>query len=193
VQTRLGGILATRTARGGVDPRRTARNACEEGGDWFMRRVIVVACRRALDGEALAGRLTLRAGRLSQWLLHKSERAACRLGTSGMPPRIWTALDLILATITGLIRDRVLHRADGYERLDRVDLRTWLRYHGARRQTVHSPLARVIYEATFQGFFTERVAAGAALRILLWMALTYKGAMYYKLRGGTGDIINMPL
>ena len=38
-------------------------------------------------------------------------RAVCdRLSRSGFPPRIWTLLDLVLATCRGLCRDRVLFR-----------------------------------------------------------------------------------
>jgi uncharacterized protein with NAD-binding domain and iron-sulfur cluster len=172
--------------------RRTAAPA-GDGGDWFLRRIILPGCRLLLDRERRAGRLVQRLGRLVQRLLHASERPVIRLCRSGIPPRIWTLLDLLLATCRGICRDQVLFRADGYSRLDRAELRAWLRHHGARRSTLSSPFARVIYEATFQGFFTERIAAGVALRILLWMSLTYKGAMYYKMKGGTGDVINLPL
>ena len=187
---RFQGGAASRARRG--DTGRT-RPSSEEGGDWFLRRVLLPAARVLLDNQRWAGRLAQRLGRLVQRLLHSSETVACRLTRSGLPPRVWTVMDLVLATCRGLCRDRVLLRPDGYTRLDRTELRAWLRHHGARRKTLSSPFARVIYEATFQGFFTERIAAGAALRILLWMTLTYKGTMYYKMKGGTGDVINLPL
>lgn len=173
--------------------RPTPATANAPGGDWFLHRIVLPFCRLLLDSQRIGGRVVQSLGRLGQRLLHATEPLARRLGEGGLPPRLWTAVDLVLATCRGLCRDRVLFRSDGYSRLDRVELRAWLRHHGARRQTLASPFARVIYEATFQGFFTERIAAGAALRILLWMTFTYKGTMYYKLRGGTGDVVNLPL
>jgi uncharacterized protein with NAD-binding domain and iron-sulfur cluster len=164
-----------------------------DGGDACLHHLIIPAFRAAMNADRWIGRVVERVTRLVQWTLHRSERLLVWLSPSGFPPRIWTALDLVLATFLGLCRDRVLVRPDGYERLDDVDLRAWLRRHGSREETLDSPLARVVYEATFQGFFTEQVAAGAALRILLWMAFTYKGSMYYRMKGATGDIIDMPL
>ena len=173
--------------------RPSARDVEGNGGDWFVRRVILPGCLVVLDNQHPFGRSVQSLGRAVQRLLHASEHAVLALSPGRFPPRLWTALDLVLATIRGICRDRVLFRQDGYQRLDRVELRAWLRHHGARRHTLHSPLARVVYEATFQGFFTEKVAAGAALRILVWMTFTYKGAMYYKMKGGTGDVLNLPL
>jgi hypothetical protein len=63
---------------------------------------------------------------------------------------------------------------------------------------------RIVYDAAFsypfggrrsgdQERLTEAMAAGAAMRVILWMALSYKGAMYYKMRAGMGDVMHVPL
>ena len=39
----------------------------------------------------------------------------------------------------------------------------------------------------------QQLAAGVATRFMLRMALTYKGAVFYKMRAGMGDVVFAPL
>jgi uncharacterized protein with NAD-binding domain and iron-sulfur cluster len=190
--------------------RERARNVTTnpDGGDWFLRRVIIPGSLAALDRDRLIGWTIRCALAAAHWCVRRfTWILKVALLRRNLPGRIWTASDLVLSTLKGFSDDRILSKPDGYSSLDDLDLREWLGRHGAHEHTLWSPLVRIIYDAAFsypQGGLkvgkrrqteesSESVAAGAALRIILWMAFTYKGAMYYKMRAGMGDVIHTPL
>lgn len=104
-------------------------------------------------------------------------------------------LDFGAATLRGLVRDRAL--LFGLDVLDDWDLRAWLRRHGARPETADAPFIKAWYDLAFayEDGDTSRpnFAAGAALRAILRTALTYKGAIFWKMRAGMGDVVFAPL
>jgi uncharacterized protein with NAD-binding domain and iron-sulfur cluster len=182
-----------------------ARQIRGDGGDWFVRKVAIGGSLALLDLERWPGFINHRLTLAAHWLVRKVGRLArARLVRDTAVGRVWTFLDLVLATWKGLARDRVLSTPDGFSKLDQMDLRVWLKRNGTHWHTRYSPLVRIIYDAAFSypeggkridrgGFMRERMAAGAALRIIMWMAFTYKGAMYFKMRAGMGDVIHTPL
>jgi len=187
--------------RGG---RPRAHQAPGDGGDWFVRKVFIGGSLALLDERRWVGWINQRLTRAAHWVVRKvGPVARARFIRDIVVGRLWTFLDLVLGTWKGLARDRVLFEPDGLKRLDDMDLRVWLKRHGTHWHTRYSPLVRIIYDAAFsypdggkrvdKGFMRERMAAGAALRIIIWMALTYKGAMYFKMRAGMGDVIHTPL
>jgi uncharacterized protein with NAD-binding domain and iron-sulfur cluster len=209
VQYALGRTIG-RSRRLSRQGRRQARETPGDGGDWFVRRVLIPGCLHILDRKNLIGRICLLGARAFHWFVRRSAvlvRADFILAS--LIGRAWTALDLMSATFVGLSEDRVLSTPDGLHRIDALDLREWLAKHGASRHTRRSPLVRIIYDAAFsypeggrqpgpaastkRSSLRQSVAAGAALRIILWMALTYKGAMYFKMKAGMGEIIHVPL
>ena len=111
--------------------------------------------------------------------------------------RVCCGVDMIMALLTGMIEDDVLgsHGFD-FTKIDDYDLREWLGRHGAQDATLESPWVRAIYDAAFSYLSgdpdNQSIAAGAALRALIGMSL-YKGAMYYKMTAGMGDIVFAPL
>ena len=121
----------------------------------------------------------------------------------------WTLADMVLAILIGASEQRVYAGA-GYDAIDGMDFRAWLKRHGAREYTVQSPLVRIIYDAAFsypnggqsakgrtratqRAFLVQSMAAGAALRIIVWMFFTYKGSLFFKMRAGMGEVIHVPL
>ena len=89
---------------------------------------------------------------------------------------------------------------DPWQRLDDEDLRAWLRRHGATDPRVHDCSAvRAFYNLAFaypdgqSGFGRGAVAAGAALRSLLRMGFTYRGAPFWKMAAGMGDTVFAPM
>jgi uncharacterized protein with NAD-binding domain and iron-sulfur cluster len=185
--------------------RKRARQVRGDGGDWFVRRVVIGGCLALLDAQRPLGWVNHQLTRAAHWLVRRTGLLARLRGVrDSFIGRTWTFLDLTLATWKGLSKDRVLFDPDGYKKLDAMDLRTWLKRHGTHWHTRYSPLVRIIYDAAFsypdggkradsRGLMRERMAAGAALRIIMWMAFTYKGAMYFKMRAGMGDVIHTPL
>ena len=84
------------------------------------------------------------------------------------------------------------------ESLDDHDLRGWLRHHGASAATTHASVIRAFYDMTFaypdghSGPDRGAVAAGAALRSMLRILFTYRGAPFWLLRHGMGDTAFAP-
>jgi uncharacterized protein with NAD-binding domain and iron-sulfur cluster len=187
-------------ARSGMQ--RRARDRRSLGGD-RLSRAILASVKHALDGRTLLGKLTLSCTKIAQKSCYPF-----RNRLPGFLARPWTTLDFVQALVRGLIEDRVV-LPGGFESIDKYDLRGWLFRKGAAQETLASPWIRVIYDAAFSypeggvkpsshqcqpgEMEGESVAAGAALRALMLMMLTYKGAFYNKMLAGMGDIIHVPL
>ncbi len=123
------------------------------------------------------------------WLVLKG-----RVDTDLDARKTWVAINLAGSAVVGLIEDDVLHH--GWGALDRWDLREWLARHGANETTTESGPLRGIYDLVF-GFVGGDVrrgnfAAGVAMRGILRMLFTYKGAFMYRMEAGMGDIVATP-
>lgn len=119
-------------------------------------------------------------------------------GTSGPEDELrglQMLLDFAAATLRGLVHDRAL--LFGLDVLDEWDLRAWLARHGARPETLAAPFIKAWYDLAFayeDGDTTRpNFAAGAALRAILRTGFTYKGAVFWKLQAGMGDVVFAPL
>jgi uncharacterized protein with NAD-binding domain and iron-sulfur cluster len=110
--------------------------------------------------------------------------------------RLFTAVDFATSLLTGVVRDGALLEG-GFDRLDRLDFRDWLAKHGASPETLGSSYVLFVYDCAFcyQDGDTDlpRCGAGTAVRTLMRFVLTYKGAFYYKMNGGMGDVFIAPL
>lgn len=111
--------------------------------------------------------------------------------------RLWTIMDLTLATMRGILRHNLTTHPRGFEVIDEYDCREWLMLNGASRQSVESGYLRALYDL---GFAYEdgdperpRLAAGQALRSMLRAFFTYRGAFFWKMQSGMGDIVFAPL
>jgi uncharacterized protein with NAD-binding domain and iron-sulfur cluster len=104
-------------------------------------------------------------------------------------------VELMLAMLRGTVADRLTVR--GYSAVDHLDLRDWLARHGASRRALDSPLVRGHYDLSFAYEDGDparpRFPAGLALHLTMRMFLDYKGAMFWKMRAGMGDIVFAPL
>jgi uncharacterized protein with NAD-binding domain and iron-sulfur cluster len=104
-------------------------------------------------------------------------------------------VELMLTMLRGTVADRLTVR--GYSAVDDLDLRDWLARHGASRTALDSPLVRGHYDLSFayeDGDRTRpRFPAGLALHLTMRMFLDYKGAMFWKMRAGMGDVVFAPL
>jgi uncharacterized protein with NAD-binding domain and iron-sulfur cluster len=109
--------------------------------------------------------------------------------------RLGIVLNLAHATIKGMIVDGVLFF--GFQSIDGVEWRDWMRRHGAKDTTIDSAVVRGIYDYVF-GFFKGRAAfpqieAGTALHGGMRLFFTYKGALFWEMQAGMGDIVFAPL
>lgn len=182
---------------------RERRDQRHLGGD-PLSRALLKSVKSLLDKGSPGGRLLLAGIKLVQRSTARWQRLL-----PGFLKGRWSVFDFLLACVRGLIEDDVLSSPGGFERIDTYDLRGWLFRYGADQETLASPWMRVIYDAAFsypKGGLApaadqcqpgeqpgESVAAGAALRALMLMTLTYKGAFYNKMQAGMGDVIHVPL
>lgn len=94
------------------------------------------------------------------------------------------------------LTSEILEKLD-YDSLDKDDFRKWLKDHGASELTYNSGVVRSFYDLVFgyQNGEIERpsFAAGVALRSMLRIAFDYKGAVFWKMQAGMGDIVFTPL
>ncbi len=109
--------------------------------------------------------------------------------------RLWILMDMGYTMIRGMIDDEVVLR--GFDHIDRWDFIEWLRRHDASELTLRSAPIRGVYDLVFgyESGDTDRpnLAAGTALRGCLRMAFTYKGAIFWKMQAGMGDVVFTPL
>ncbi len=123
-----------------------------------------------------------------------AERRAAAPEDDGLR-RLALLLDLAHATIRGVLEDGVIFR--GFDAIDGIDWRDWLAKNGATTETIDSALVRGIYDYVF-GFFRGRASepkleAGTAMRGILRLFFTYKGALFWEMQAGMGDIVFAPL
>lgn len=115
-------------------------------------------------------------------------------------------IELVVTVIVGILRDQLLSDDDGLDAINDEDCRAWLKRHGASQRAVDSPVVRALYDMAFvEGAARPRspneppeadepgLAAGQALRGALRMFFTYRGALFWKLRAGMGDVVFSPL
>jgi uncharacterized protein with NAD-binding domain and iron-sulfur cluster len=104
-------------------------------------------------------------------------------------------VELMLTMLRGTVADRLTVR--GYHAVDHLDLRDWLARHGASQRAIDSPLVRGHYDLSFAYEDGDpsrpRFPAGLALHLTMRMFLDYKGAMFWKMRAGMGDVVFAPL
>jgi len=103
--------------------------------------------------------------------------------------------DYLKTHARGVVRDRLWAR--GTHSIDHEDWSHWLRRHGAREETLVSPLVRGIYDTMFayrKGNTDEpALAAGRVLHTYARFMLGYRGSPFWELQGGMGDVVFAPL
>ena len=108
----------------------------------------------------------------------------------------WEIIDLVLAILVGSVRFRLLTAPRGLEAIDGYECRDWLRMNGASERSLDSPFVRGLYDLAlaYEDGDPQRpgLAAGQALRGSLRMFFTYRGAMFWKMRAGMGDVVFAP-
>lgn len=124
---------------------------------------------------------------LHQWLHDKADGIESDIDWR----RDFVTVDLGVATIKGMIESGVIFPPHDIFKLDTVDFRAWLSSYGAHDITVWSAYVTGMYDLAFS--LPGQAGAGTALNGMLRLALTYKGAVMWKMQAGMGDTIFAPL
>jgi uncharacterized protein with NAD-binding domain and iron-sulfur cluster len=111
--------------------------------------------------------------------------------------RLWTIGDLTLATMRGMLRFGLLTDPRGFDAIDDYDCREWLLLNGATHASVDSGYLRGLYDLGFSYENADparpRIAASQALRSMLRAFFTYRGAFFWRMQAGMGDVVFAPL
>ncbi len=110
--------------------------------------------------------------------------------------RLWDVIDLNLAVMTGIIRFGLAADPRGFDALDNYELRDWLKLNGAGARALDSPLMHGVYDLAFAYAGADparpRQAASVALRGTLRMFFTWRGAFFWRMHAGMGDVVFAP-
>lgn len=104
--------------------------------------------------------------------------------------------DLILTTVRGILADRLLLDPAALAELNELEYRDWMRKHGVNEATLESPLVRGVYDLVF-GYRNGdpndgQFAAGLGILLSGKLFFDYKGAIFWKMNAGMGDIVFAP-
>lgn len=125
---------------------------------------------------------------------------AIRIGLNDQHPdrkRAWLLISLLAATVRGLITDNLVTSPLGFRAINDEDFGDWILRHGAHPDVLEFPLVRGLYDMVF-GYRDgdRRRPAFAAGLAVLWtgnMLFGYKGALFWKMTAGMGDVVIAPL
>lgn len=111
--------------------------------------------------------------------------------------RLWELIDLTLAVVRGIIRFQLMFDPRGFDAINDHDCKEWLRMNGASDRSVNGAFVRSLYDLAFayeDGDVNKpAVAAGVAVRGSLRAFFTYRGAFFWKMQAGMGDVVFAPL
>jgi uncharacterized protein with NAD-binding domain and iron-sulfur cluster len=161
--------------------------------------VLAVSNQLLLLASEGAGRLTGRPGgeAINAAFGPLLARLAPLIATDPRARRFNALTDLIRGVLKGVLADRLIGRRDTYRAIHHLEFRDWLRKHGVQPDTLSSALIRGQYDLAFSPELGDpsrsRIAAdwGVFLATKLWF--DYKGAIFWKMRGGMGDVVFAPL
>jgi uncharacterized protein with NAD-binding domain and iron-sulfur cluster len=109
---------------------------------------------------------------------------------------IWEIIDLVLAILVGIVRFRLVTDRRGFDAINDYECREWLLENGASQCSVDSAFVRGLFDLAmaYPGGDVSRpaLAAGQAIRGSLRMFFSYRGALFWKMRAGMGDVVFAP-
>ena len=109
--------------------------------------------------------------------------------------RLFIVLNLLNSVALAIVEEGVLQ--NGFAVLDGYELTDLLRKHGALPETLASPLIASAYDYVFGYVGGDRakpsLSAASAAEGFLRLLFTYKGALFFKMAAGAGEIIFAPL
>ncbi|GAY14938.1 FAD-dependent oxidoreductase [Mycobacterium sp. shizuoka-1] len=111
--------------------------------------------------------------------------------------RLWLLMSLLAATVRGLIADRLITDPAGFRAINDEEYGAWIVRHGADPEVLNFPLIRGMYDMVFGyqdgDFDRPRFAAGVAVLLTGIALFQYKGAFFWKMTAGMGDVVIAPI
>ena len=111
--------------------------------------------------------------------------------------RLHDLVDLVRSVLSGMAADGLADNRDAYDAINHLDFREWLRRHGAQEPTLRSAIVRGQYDLVFSHEHGDptrpRFAAGWGVNLSAKLWFDYKGAIFWKMQAGMGDVVFAPL
>ncbi|MFI5509357.1 FAD-dependent oxidoreductase [Mycobacterium sp. NPDC051804] len=109
----------------------------------------------------------------------------------------WLLLSLVTATARGIMVDGLITDPRGFRAANDEDYAEWVMRHGAHPDILEFPVLRAMYNMVFgyeKGHLERpKVAAGIGMLLFGMLLFTYKGAIFWKMTAGMGDIVIAPV
>jgi uncharacterized protein with NAD-binding domain and iron-sulfur cluster len=110
--------------------------------------------------------------------------------------RLWEVSELALAAVRGIISFGLVTHPHGFDAINDYDCRAWLQINGASERAINSAFIRALYDLAFAyedgDVNRPKMAAGEALRGAFRSFFTYRGAFFWKMTSGMGDVVFAP-
>lgn len=158
----------------------------------LLRAIFDVLSPPVFQGERkwLALRLLDALSRLSQDQLARVTASDPELA------RVWQVIDMVLAILRGAVRFGLAVHPQGFDAIDGYDWRDWLRMNGAAEGSLNAGFMRGIYDLAFAyedgDVARPRISAAVALRGAMRMFFTYRGALFWRMTAGMGEVVFAP-
>jgi uncharacterized protein with NAD-binding domain and iron-sulfur cluster len=111
--------------------------------------------------------------------------------------RSWLLISLVTAVVRGVVSDNLITHPRGFRSINDEEFGKWIVRHGGHPDVLASPLVRGLYDLVFayEDADPERpaVAAGVMVFLIGLVLFEYKGAIFWKMAAGMGDIVVAPL
>jgi uncharacterized protein with NAD-binding domain and iron-sulfur cluster len=111
--------------------------------------------------------------------------------------RTWHLVAILAAVARGMLADGIVTDERGLEALNDEDFLDWIGRHGAPEEVADFAFIRGLYDLGFGDAGASRsrrgMSAGVAVFLTTKMFLEYRGAIFWKMAAGMGDIVFAPL
>jgi uncharacterized protein with NAD-binding domain and iron-sulfur cluster len=111
--------------------------------------------------------------------------------------RSWLLISLVIAAVRGVIADNLITHPQGFRAINDEEFGDWVIRHGGHPDVLESAFVRGLYDLVFgyEHADPERPAVGAGVMIFLigFVLFEYKGAIFWKMTAGMGDVVMAPL
>jgi uncharacterized protein with NAD-binding domain and iron-sulfur cluster len=193
-------VAILRAAAGSADPQRMfSAIGAVVGGTFAATGAVLVEALAVMQAglrmlpPPLASPLT----ELSHWIAHQTRQwLERRLIADPAIQHVWEIMDIVVASVVGILRFGLLTDPRGFDVIDDYDWREWLTLNGASQRSVDSAFTTAVYDLLFAyedgDTRRPRMAASAALRGTLRLFFTYRGAVIWRMRAGMGDVVFAP-
>src|SRR5205085_2771613 len=111
--------------------------------------------------------------------------------------RTWHLVAVMTAVARGLLADGFVTGSRGFRALNDEDFLDWIVRHGAPPEVADFPFIRGLYDLVLAEGGAARsrrgVSAGVAVFLSTKLLFEYRGAIFWKMAAGMGDVVFAPL